>query len=75
MKKDCEKLQAKGDLAANHRGQSWNSNETNVTLDFSNGGDVMLTLVSDMESKPDEEWILLIGIYFKHMRLFSKVEL
>lgn len=58
VKRDCDKLQAKGNLVANNRGQSSNSDDANITEYLSDGGDVMVTVVSDVESKPDEEWIL-----------------
>ncbi|CAA2984319.1 Hypothetical predicted protein, partial [Olea europaea subsp. europaea] len=32
--------------------------KTNVVDNFLDGGDVMLTVVSDVKSRPDEEWIL-----------------
>lgn len=32
--------------------------ETNVVEDFSDSRDVMLTVVSDVKSRPDKEWIL-----------------
>lgn len=49
---------AKGDLAANRGVQPLTSDETNAVEYFLDSRDMMLTVVSDMESWPDEEWIL-----------------
>lgn len=58
IRKDYDKLLAKSDLATNCGAQPLTSDETNVVEDFSNDGDVTLTVVSDVESRPDKEWIL-----------------
>lgn len=58
IRKDCDMLQTKGDLAINRKVQTLNSDETNVVENCSDGKEVILIVVSDVESWPDEEYIL-----------------
>jgi hypothetical protein len=54
IRNDCDMLQAKGDLAINRGVQPLNSDETNVVENCSGSEKVMLTVVSDVESRPNE---------------------
>lgn len=61
---DCDKSQNKSNLTANHGNQSDTSDNINIVENYLSDGDVLM--ISDMESKPDEKWILDTACVF-HM--------